>query len=158
MSSYSRASRNSWTSVFEDPRQSSVAPASAASAFRARVCNELGSGESPIASHPQHARERGTERRLPQVFGGRMPPRTLVLHGDVLDDRSALPGEVVRELRVEPTNRIEAIEQVRPATSDLAGREPVGPAPTRCQLVLNFVEAERAANRDQAIQGRARVE
>ena len=58
---------------------------------------------------------------------------------------------VVREFRVEPAYRIEAVVDVDPAAGHLLVREAVGLGPARLQLVLDLVEAERAAQRDEAV-------
>src|SRR5918993_1220046 len=158
MHSYSRALRSSSTSPFAATRSSPVTPASFVRASCVRPRSEWRSIAAAMVSDAEHPPERGAERRLPHVLGGGMPPRALVLHRDVFDGGPVGPPEIACELRVEPADRIEAIEEIRPAASHLPRREPVGTAPSRLELVLNLIESKRAADRDEAIDGCAGID
>src|SRR5215510_16193613 len=80
-----------------------------------------------------------------------MPPSAVILDRDVLDGGCAVLAKVVRQLRVEPADRVEAIEDIDPPTAHRLAGKPCIAAPLRLQLVLDFVEAERAAERNEAV-------
>src|SRR5262249_36242986 len=80
-----------------------------------------------------------------------MPPSAVILHRDVLDGGCAVLAKVVRQLRVEPADRVEAIEDIDPLTAHRLAGKPRIAAPPRPQLVLDFVEAERAAERNEDV-------
>src|SRR5262245_64630886 len=80
-----------------------------------------------------------------------MPPSAVILDRDVRDGGCAVLAEVVRKVRVEPADRVEAIEDVDPITAHRIAGEPQIAAPPRLQLVLDFVQAERAAERNEAV-------
>jgi hypothetical protein len=84
-----------------------------------------------------------------------MAPAPGVVNRDVFDLVGVVAPEVVGDRRVEAANRIEPVKQVDPATSYLLVGEPVIAAPLWLQPVLDLVEAERSAERDQGIDGHA---
>src|SRR5262245_22275174 len=80
-----------------------------------------------------------------------MPPGAVILHRDVLDGGCAVLAKVVRQLRVEPADRVEAVEHVDPPTTHRLAGKPRIPVPFRLQLVLDFVQAERTAERNETV-------
>src|SRR5262245_27224242 len=80
-----------------------------------------------------------------------MPPSAVILHRDVLDGGCAVLAKVVRQLRVEPADRVEAVEDIDPPTAHRLAGKPRIAAPLRLQLVLDFVQAERTAERNETV-------
>src|SRR5262245_5468483 len=80
-----------------------------------------------------------------------MPPRAVVLFVDVRDLVLSTLSKVVRQERIKTGDRIQTVKHIDPGTTDLFVRKPIGARPPGLQLVLDFIEAKRASNRDQPV-------
>ena len=114
ISPYSRALRSSSTSRFASARSAfSQLPLSLREPF-ARSCPHESSSSSPAMTGPSSVAEQAAQGRaecwLPQVLGGRMAPVPSFWTTTSWIAASLLSSVVIAQHRIEPADRVEAIE------------------------------------------------
>src|SRR5690349_23112513 len=100
---------------------------------------------------PEQPAERAPYGRLAIVLSRRVAPGPIVCDLHVVNDILAAAFVVVGELRVQAADDVEPVEDIHPICRDLLPRKTVVAGPFGLQLVLDLVDAEGAAQRDERI-------